>query len=72
MIDFHGRGKKPRYFEGWYFKQHINGRVLALIPGVSIDKAKGEDRLLQVIDDIESHFSALPYEEFHWEKEPSS
>lgn len=34
---FQGRGRKGGYFEGWYFKQSSpDGRVVALIPGISL------------------------------------
>ena len=37
---FHGWGKKKKYFEGWYFKV-VNAdetKALAFIPGIAMDE----------------------------------
>ncbi len=38
-LRFHGAGKRPPFFEGWYFKcvSRDGGEQLALIPGVHLD-----------------------------------
>lgn len=41
--------KTHQYFEGWYFKQQTAHVVLALIPGVSVDKSGATHPFLQLI-----------------------
>ncbi len=68
MDKFHGKGKKSQFFEGWYFKHHKDGRVLALIPGISVDREKNKTAFLQVVDDETARYILFPYDDFRWEK----
>lgn len=62
---FQGRSKRRNYFEGWYYKL-IDSRmenVLALIPGISMDKAGSDPHaFLQVLDVSRSGVCYLRYD----------
>ena len=49
---YHGWGKKRRYFEGWYYKivDPTEEYVLALIPGISMDKEGNQHSFIQVLN----------------------
>lgn len=43
---YHGAGRAGPYFEGWYLKcQTKDGRGLALIPALHVDRAGAAQRL---------------------------
>lgn len=70
---FQGAGKKRRYFEGWYFKHvSLDGRVFAVIPGVSlsVDGLK-KHAFIQTIDGntAETHYLTFPFEVFSFSKD---
>lgn len=49
---YHGAGRAGPYFEGWYLKcQTKDGRGLALIPALHVDRAGRRSASLQVIAD---------------------
>jgi hypothetical protein len=50
---FQGRGRKDRYFEGWYFKQVSENldHVFSFIPGISLSE-KESHSFIQVIDGV--------------------
>lgn len=55
---FYGPGRRPNYFEGWYFKQQKDGAVVALIPAFHRDGGR-DWASLQVIAPRYSAF--IPY-----------
>ncbi len=67
---FHGRGKNPPFFEGWYYKlvDARGKRLLAVIPGVYLGKSP-EERLafVQIFDGNsgEVWFQSYPLSDFH-------
>jgi tocopherol cyclase len=66
---FQGDLASESYFEGWYFKLVTadEGRRFALIPGVSLDRARGTSHaFLQTIDGdtAETQYHELPLEAF--------
>lgn len=67
---FHGNGKKGPYFEGWYFKlQTADGRLLALIPALHIDREGRRSVSLQVLSAHGSRWLESPAEEFDAEED---
>ena len=50
--NYHGWGKKKRFFEGWYFKIVSSNQehALAIIPGIAMDKAGNQQAFIQVLD----------------------
>lgn len=66
---FQGAKKKPPYFEGWYFKlQAPDGRIFALIPGISLSGCDCHS-FIQVIADGRSHYFRYPLEAFSFSRD---
>ncbi|MHB1314296.1 MAG: tocopherol cyclase family protein [Christensenellales bacterium] len=70
---FLGAHKKRKYFEGWYFKliDQQRNTVLAVIPGVSIEKSREDAHaFIQVIDGIKgvTAYFRFPFDDFKSEK----
>ncbi|NWF68866.1 MAG: hypothetical protein HXY40_07260 [Chloroflexi bacterium] len=69
---YHGHGKRPPYFEGWYFKMidAAEQHKLAVIPGIFIGREHSE-AFVQVLDGVsgESSYHVYPAEQFSasWE-----
>lgn len=66
---YHGRGKKPPFFEGWYFKliDAREGRRYAVIPGIFLsDSLDKHHAFVQVLDGQtgESAYFRYPPEQF--------
>lgn len=49
---YHGWGKKKKYFEGWYYKivNADESRAFAFIPGVAMDNEGNQQAFVQVLD----------------------
>ena len=48
---FQGHGRNRSYFEGWYFKLvSVQGRSLAVIPGIAFDETGEGHAFIQVLD----------------------
>ena len=49
---YHGRGKKKRFFEGWYFKivNADESKAFAIIPGIAMDSIGNKQAFIQVLD----------------------
>jgi tocopherol cyclase len=49
---YHGWGRKKRYFEGWYFKvvNKAEDRAFAFIPGIAMDENGEKQSFIQVLD----------------------
>jgi tocopherol cyclase len=49
---YHGWGRKKKYFEGWYFKvvNKAEDRAFAFIPGISMDEKGKQQAFIQVLD----------------------
>ena len=67
---YHGEGKRPPFFEGWYFKLVDPRRAhrLAIIPGIFLDPAgRDSHSFVQVLDGATSSARFYRYapEEFH-------
>lgn len=67
---FHGRGKNPPFFEGWYYKlvDTRGRRLLAVIPGVYLAKSpEATHAFVQIFDGNsgEVWFQSFPLSEFH-------
>ena len=66
---YHGRGKKPPFFEGWYFKliDAAEGRRYAVIPGIFLsDSPDKHHAFVQVLDGQtgEAAYFRFPPEQF--------
>ncbi len=66
---YHGWGKRPPYFEGWYFKAVDAGgrRPYAVIPGVFIGREPGSSHsFVQTLDGASgrSTYHRYPFEAF--------
>jgi len=66
---YHGAGKKPPFFEGWYFKLVDAGQQQrwAVIPGVFIGREPGSSHaFVQTLDGATGHstYHRYPYESF--------
>jgi len=66
---YHGRGKKPPFFEGWYFKLTDKNRqqTYAVIPGIFLHKEFfRSSTFIQVVDgkNMKNHFIAYPVDTF--------
>lgn len=65
---YHGYGKKPPYFEGWYFKviSADESARYAIIPGVFIGQSGGDHAFIQVLNGItgEASYHQFPIEAF--------
>jgi tocopherol cyclase len=66
---YHGRGRKPPFFEGWYFKliDPSEQHRYAIIPGIFLsDDPAQRHAFVQVLDGITGHatFHRYPIEEF--------
>jgi hypothetical protein len=61
---FHGWGKTKRYFEGWYFKlvDAEEKNVLAIIPGISIEKDGRSHCFIQILDGINQKAEYLEFD----------
>lgn len=62
---YHGKNKKPDFFEGWYFKlvQPHTGDTYCFIPGIFISKKEGQSHcFIQVLKGNESTFEYLRFE----------
>jgi tocopherol cyclase len=57
------------WFEGWYFKHCVSGRVLSLIPGEAADASGRKTAFLQVISSEGSHFYRFPHREYRADPE---
>ena len=58
---YHGAGRAGPYFEGWYLKcQTKDGRGLALIPALHVDRAGRRSASLQVIADGGAWWAEYP------------
>lgn len=64
MNNFHGINKKKSYFEGWYFKQQMNGFAIAFIPALHIDGEGKKTASIQVIVNDFSHNFLFKGEDF--------
>ena len=66
---YHGWGRWRNYFEGWYFKLVAKDRrsAMAIIPGISMDRAGGQHAFVQCIDGIaaSSRYYRFSAEGFH-------
>lgn len=66
---YRGSRKKKRYFEGWYFKCISADRrhALAIIPGMSADRAGQRHAFIQVINAAsgKTYYFHFPFEEFY-------
>lgn len=60
---------KKIYFEGWYFKNQFQGKSIAFIPGINIDKYGGRYAFIQVITENNSYNIKYDYEDFSIEEE---
>lgn len=58
------RNTKFAFFEGWYFKHQNKSSVLALIPGVSVEKDGSKHPFLQIIWNQTSYFLNFPEEDY--------
>jgi tocopherol cyclase len=49
---YHGWGRKKKYFEGWYFKvvNKAEDRAFAFIPGLAMDEKGEQQAFIQVLD----------------------
>ncbi len=65
MSYYHGKGRKRRYFEGWYFKHQSDKTVVAFIPGVNIDSDGNKSAFVQVITPEMSCNFLYPPQQFH-------
>lgn len=66
---YHGEGKRPPFFEGWYYKLVDAGRRhrLAVIPGIFLDQAgRDSHSFVQVLDGntATARFYRFPAEDF--------
>jgi len=70
---YQGRRKKRSYFEGWYFKQTVQHQsggkgmdVIAIIPGVSMDKDGVKHAFIQVFSSFEEKtwYISYPFSSF--------
>jgi tocopherol cyclase len=66
---YHGRGKRPPFFEGWYFKlvDASEQRRYAVIPGVFIGREPGESHaFVQTLDGVTGRtaFHRYPFDAF--------
>ena len=57
------------WFEGWYFKHCVSGRVLSLIPGEAADASGRKTAFMQVISSEGSHFIRFPHREYRADPE---
>lgn len=63
---FLGQGRKPPYFEGWYFRfVTANGRALSFIPGISLNESSSQS-FVQMIESSESRYFKFPAKEFEY------
>lgn len=53
------------YFEGWYFKQHANGKTIAVIPAEHIDSERNRSASIQVITNNSANVVVYPFDSFH-------
>lgn len=66
---YHGHGKKPPFFEGWYFKMvdASEEHKLAVIPGIFLsDDPARRHAFVQVLDGVSGHvvYHRFPVEQF--------
>ena len=57
-------GYKKKFFQGWYFKQAVNGHSVAFIPGYAVDKGKLSSAFIQVVTDKGGYMAEYPIDEF--------
>ncbi len=61
---YHGWGKKRRYFEGWYYKiiskDELN--AFAIIPGIAMDEDGNKHAFIQILDGKECTAEYIKYE----------
>lgn len=67
---YHGEGKKPPFFEGWYYKiiDRNEGFRFAIIPGIKISKDSTKSHaFIQILDGNKgySYYVSFPVDEFH-------
>lgn len=53
------------YFEGWYFKQHANGKTIAVIPAEHIDSEGNGSASIQVVTNNSANVVVYPFDSFH-------
>lgn len=65
---YHGWGRKKRYFEGWYFKvlSADEQRAFAFIPGVAMDETGQQQAFIQVLDgkNLTAAYHKYPFDQF--------
>lgn len=71
---YHGYGKKPPFFEGWYFKliDAARNHRLAVIPGIFITEDSSRNHaFIQVLDGVTGHatYHEFPMSEFYAHEE---
>ncbi|GAB4328265.1 MAG: tocopherol cyclase family protein [Phototrophicales bacterium] len=70
---YHGYGKKPPHFEGWYFKviSADESARYAIIPGVFIGQAGGDHAFIQILNGMtgEATYHQFPFEAFRADEE---
>ena len=57
------------WFEGWYFKHGVSGKVFSFIPGEAEDASGGKSAFLQVISSEGSHFFRFSHQEYRADPE---
>ncbi len=67
---YHGRGKSPPFFEGWYFKivDATETHRYAVIPGISLGRGEGGPHsFVQVLDGVtgQTIYRRYPVDAFH-------
>ncbi len=68
---YHGKESSRPYFEGWFFKQSLDGQSCAVIPGVFRGKSSGGDiAFIQVLlsNPVQSFFVRCPFDAFSFEQ----
>lgn len=53
------------YFEGWYFKQHTNGKTVAVIPAIHADRQGKKNALIQLISNDCAEMAEYSPRDFH-------
>ena len=65
---FHGWGRKRRYFEGWYYKviNRQEDKAFAFIPGIAMNDTGQKHTFIQVLDGIQrtSEYHSFPAGDF--------
>ncbi len=65
MRSYYGSSKNREYFEGWYFRQQVDGQAVALIPAMHIDAAGQRSASIQIITNRFADRVIYPIEAFH-------